>query len=263
MARALPDDADATIEGTLTTALGALEAGRSAFVQDETGGIGIYLDATVVSPLPAGTTVRVAGTLGTRFAQRVLRVDEAVIEAGPVTELPRALDVSTGAASEAREGWRIAVTGVVDGAPGPLSDGLGLTVDDGSGPVRAVIGPAALAGLAPMSGDLVTVRGPLGQRDSSGTGAEAIGCTRCPRRLRPRDAFADTDPHRARRLVDANPDTDAGPDVHGDADRQPTRPRPPPRSPAARPQPPRRRRRCRWPPSVTCLLAPWSRHEVS
>ena len=85
-----------TIEGTLTTALGALESGRSAFVQDETGGIGLYLDATVVSPLPAGTTVRLAGTLDSRFAQRVIRVDEAAIETTGVTGLPATLEIATG-----------------------------------------------------------------------------------------------------------------------------------------------------------------------
>ncbi len=172
-ARALPDDIEVAIEGTLTTALGALESGRSGFVQDGTGGIGIYLDAIVVSPLPAGTTVRLAGTLDTRFAQRVIRVDEAAIEAGGVTALPAALEIATGAAGEALEGSLVTITGIVDGAPGALSDGLGLTVDDGSGPVKAVIGSEALGSLAPHSGDLVVVGGPLGQRDSSGTGIEA------------------------------------------------------------------------------------------
>ncbi len=171
-ARALPDDVDVTIEGTLTTGLGSLETGRSAFVQDDTGGIGLYLDATVVSALPAGTTVRLAGTLDTRFAQRVIRVDEAAIEAGGVTALPQALEIATGTAGEASEGSLVAITGIVDGAPGDLSDGLGLTVDDGSGPVKGVIGPDALGALAPRSGDRVVVRGPLGQRDSSGTGIE-------------------------------------------------------------------------------------------
>ncbi len=171
-ARALPDDADVTIEGTLTTGLGALEAGHTAFVQDETGGIGIYLDAPVVSPLPAGTTVRIAGMLDTRFAQRVLRVDEGVIVAGSVTTLPAAVEIATGTADETREGRLVAVSGVVDGTPGALSDGLGLTVEDGSGPVKAVIGPDALGSATPVSGDLVTVRGPLGQRDSSGSGTE-------------------------------------------------------------------------------------------
>ncbi len=161
-----------TIEGTLTTALGALESGRSAFVQDETGGIGLYLDATVVSPLPAGTIVRLAGTLDSRFAQRVIRVDEAAIETAGVTALPAALEIATGAAGEPIEGSLVTIDGIVDGAPGELSDGLGLTVDDGTGPVKGVIGPDALGGLAPHSGDHVIVRGPLGQRDSSGTGVE-------------------------------------------------------------------------------------------
>jgi hypothetical protein len=172
-ARALLDDLEAVIAGTLTVPLGALESGHSAFVQDETGGIGIYLDAPVVSPLPAGTAIRVLGTLDTRFAQRVLRVAEADIEVGSIGELPNAPDVATGSADESREGTRITLGGVVDGAPGALSDGLGLTVDDGSGPVKAVIGPEALGSAAPVFGDLVVVRGPLGQRDSSGTGTEA------------------------------------------------------------------------------------------
>jgi hypothetical protein len=161
-----------TIEGTLTTALGALESARSAFVQDETGGIGVYLDATVVSPLPAGTTVRLAGVLDSRFAQRVIRVDEAAIETTGVTGLPATLEIVTGAAGEATEGSLVTIDGIVDGAPGELSDGLGLTVDDGTGPVKGVIGPDALGSLAPHSGDRVVVRGPLGQRDSSGTGVE-------------------------------------------------------------------------------------------
>ncbi len=172
-ARALPDDVDAVIAGTLTVPLGALESGHSTFVQDETGGIGLYLDTPVVSSLPAGTTIRVSGTLDTRFAQRVLRAAEASVEVGPTGELPAAPEVTTGSADESREGSRISIRGTVDGAPGALSDGLGLTVDDGSGPVKAIIGSEALGLAAPTSGDLVVVRGPLGQRDSSGTGTEA------------------------------------------------------------------------------------------
>ena len=74
------------------------------------------------------------------------------------------------------------VSGIVDGAPGELSDGLGLTVDDGSGPVKGVIGPDALGALAPHSGDRVAVRGPLGQRDSSGTGHRGLPDPRDARR---------------------------------------------------------------------------------
>ena len=74
-------------KATLTTSLGALEAGRSAFVQDGSGGLGLYLDARVASPLPR-TVVRVIGALGTRFGQRVLRIDEAAIAAGPCPRCP-------------------------------------------------------------------------------------------------------------------------------------------------------------------------------
>jgi hypothetical protein len=51
-----------------------------------------------------------------------------------------------------------------------MSDGLGLLVDDGSGPLRVVVGPTALAGRTLERGDWVAAAGPLGQRDSSGTG---------------------------------------------------------------------------------------------
>ena len=50
-------ESSVTIEGVLTTALGALEVGRAGFFQDGTGGIALYLDATVVDSWPPGTTV--------------------------------------------------------------------------------------------------------------------------------------------------------------------------------------------------------------
>jgi hypothetical protein len=69
------------------------------------------------------------------------------------------------------EGLRVTVSGTVAGAPDQLTDGLGLTIDDGSGPVRAVIGPDAAGGMTITSGMVATVTGPLGQRDSTGTGS--------------------------------------------------------------------------------------------
>jgi hypothetical protein len=78
--------------------------------------------------------------------------------------------VSTGTATEPFEGLRVVATGTVIGAPSALVDGLGLTIDDGSGPLRAVVSADALGGIAVASGDVVTIVGPLGQRDSSGTG---------------------------------------------------------------------------------------------
>ena len=169
-ARGLADDATASIEGVLTTDLGALESGRTAFVEDDTAGIALYLDAPVVTPVPAGTRVAVTGTLDTRYAQRTLRIDATDLAVLGQPGLPGAADVATGAATEALEGRRIAVQGTVDGAADALSDGTAVLVDDGSGPVRVVVTPTALGDRALVAGSSIHATGPLGQRDSSGTG---------------------------------------------------------------------------------------------
>ncbi len=62
------------------------------------------------------------------------------------------------------------VAGTVTAPPDELADGLGVTIDDGSGPLRTVIGPNAVAGQTIRSGMRLVVTGPLGQHDSSGTG---------------------------------------------------------------------------------------------
>jgi hypothetical protein len=159
-----------TVTGVLTTPLGALESGRGGFVQDASGGIALYLDTTVVAVWPAGTTVMVAGEIASRFGQRTLRISEADLGRGADASLPAVQPIETGAAGETDEGRRVEVNGTVIASPDELTDGLGITVDDGSGPVRAVIGPAALDGRTITTGVFATVRGPLGQRDSSGTG---------------------------------------------------------------------------------------------
>ncbi|MFL5716314.1 MAG: lamin tail domain-containing protein [Chloroflexota bacterium] len=170
-ARGLADGATVSIEGVLTTRLGALESGRSGFIQDATGGIALYLDSTVAGDWPAGSSVTATGTVDSRFSQRTLRVAETALSAGPVVSVPDPVDVATGSATESFEGSRIRITGTVTASPDQLADGLGITVDDGSGPVRAVIGPDAIVGLTVGSGSVVVVAGPLGQRDSSGTGS--------------------------------------------------------------------------------------------
>jgi hypothetical protein len=177
--RRLADGTTATVGGVLTTALGAQESRHGGFIQDGSGGIALYLDDPVVGAWPAGTTVIVAGSLSSRFSQRTLRISEASLAAGPVSALPNAVTLETGAAVEPFEGVRIRVTGRVTGAPDQLIDGTGVTLDDRSGPVRAVIGPDALAGQHLAAGMVATVVGPLGQRDSSGNGSSGyrIGAT--------------------------------------------------------------------------------------
>jgi uncharacterized protein YdeI (BOF family) len=169
-ARTMPDGATVTIEGVLTTALGAVESGHGGFIQDASGGIALYLDGAVVGSWPAGGTITVEGSLSSRYSQRTLRVSEADIRRGLPADLPAATGLATGAAGEAAEGRRVFAIGTVVGSPDQLTDGLAITIDDGSGPLRAVIGPDALGGQTIASGMVATVTGPLGQRDSSGTG---------------------------------------------------------------------------------------------
>ena len=170
-ARALADGTPATIVGVLITKLGALEAGRTAFVQDDTGGIALYLDAVPVDLLPAGAAIQATGTVDDRYAQRTLRVQLADILALGAAPLPVPIMVSTGAVGEPIEGSRVEVSGITIGSPTAYADGLGILVDDGTGSVRAIIGADALAGESVPAGTLVTVIGPAGQHDSSGTGA--------------------------------------------------------------------------------------------
>ena len=169
-ARALPDGTVAIIEGILTMDLPSLESGRSATIQDGTAGIAVYLGATPVAPWPAGEAVQLTGTIDERYGARTLRVDLAdVVDLGPAA-LPDAAAASTGSIGEALEGTLVTVTGTTSGSPTSFADGLGLLVDDGSGAVRVIVGPVALGGAAVPSGTLVVVTGPVGQRDSTGTG---------------------------------------------------------------------------------------------
>ena len=73
------------------------------FIQDGSGGIALYLDATVTGSWPAGTTVTVEGSVESRFSQRTLRIAEAGSIAGPVDRSAgSAVAIATGAATESR-----------------------------------------------------------------------------------------------------------------------------------------------------------------
>ena len=162
----------ATVEGVLTMRLGAVESGRGGFVQDGSGGIAIYLDAAVVGSWPAGTTV-VAPRLDLQpvLAAHIAsgRSRRSCAAPSPACLPPRRWRPATPRNRSRAPASRFPARSTA--APDTLTDGLGVTIDDGTGPIRAVIGADALAGQAIASGTLATVTGPLGQRDSSGTGA--------------------------------------------------------------------------------------------
>jgi hypothetical protein len=160
-----------TVEGTLTTGLGSLESSHVGFVEDATAGIAVYLDAAAPVPWPAGTTVRISGRIDERYGARTLRTavsDILAIGSGP---LPVPLDRATGSIGESVEGRLVTVDGVTIGSPTAFADGTGLLVDDGSGSVRVIVSAEALAGATVPAGTPVVATGPVGQRDSTGTGS--------------------------------------------------------------------------------------------
>ena len=171
-ARGLPHGSAAMVEGVLTVPLGLVDDGRGAFVEDESGGVALYLDSGAWPAAPAGSVVRVRGTLDQRYAQTTIRVaspvDLALVGAGA---LPEPVEASTGGAGEAMEGLLVRASGRIVGGPDALSDGFAVDLDDGSGSLR-VVAPAASAIEADVlpRGSTVTLVGPLGQRDSSGSG---------------------------------------------------------------------------------------------
>ena len=170
-ARSLPIGTPAVIVGTVTVGLGVLDSGHAGFVQDATGGIAVYVQDAPATILPVGTLVRLIGTLDERYAERTIRVELDGLEDVGSATLPAAVVTATGDVGEALEGVRLAVSGQVVEAPTSYADGLGLLVDDGSGPLRAIVGAEALGGATPVRGSTVSMTGPLGQRDSSGSGS--------------------------------------------------------------------------------------------
>jgi outer membrane biosynthesis protein TonB len=169
-ARAMVDDTVVTVAGILTTDLGTLESGHGGFVQDATGGIAIYLDTVAAATLPAGTAVTVHGTLDDRFAQRTLRATASEITTDGSGPMPAALASGTGAAGEAVEGRRLLISGPMTAGPDDLADGTAVTVDDGSGPLRVIVVPSVLGAAQLGLGSIIMAIGPLGQRDSTGSG---------------------------------------------------------------------------------------------
>lgn len=172
-ARGLPDGTSVVLDGVLTTPLGALEGGRAAVLQEGTAGIALYLSAVAVDPLPAGTRLRATGTIAHRYGATTLRLDEgSIATSGTIEPLPIALPLTTASLGEWVEGRRVALRGVVGEAPAAVADGWSFTLDDGSGPARVIVTASALAGRAIARGDTLEVAGPVGQRDTSGTGSE-------------------------------------------------------------------------------------------
>ena len=176
-ARALPDGSPVVVRGTALTDSAFAEGG--GYLADGSGGIAVLLDD---GTFPRGVELVVSGTVDDRFAQRTVRADAAGLTIlGPGQDL-EADPVDTGSVGENVEGRLVTVSGLVAASPTELAAGLAFEVDDGSGPIRVLVGPTTgIDASSWQGGSSLTVTGVVGQRDSSGTGAEGY-------RVQPRDS---------------------------------------------------------------------------
>ena len=201
-ARALPDGSSVSIAALALTGFDFAEGG--GYLADETGGIAILLDA---GSFARGDLVAVSGTVDDRFAQRTLRAASALVTPdGPAAPAP--IGRASGAIDESVEGRLVRVSGTVDGGPTTLTGGLAFDVDDGSGPIRVVVGSATGIDTAAWTdGRPLSIVGVVGQRDSSGSGTAGY-------RVQPRDP-ADVE-------VLPDPSPDPSPTASPDPDPTPT-----------------------------------------
>jgi hypothetical protein len=175
-ARALPDGTAVVVSGVSLTASDFAEGG--GYLADGSGGIAVLVED---GTFPRGVHLQVAGVVDDRFAQRTLRVAAADIVFGSPADEPEPLPVTTGEVGEPLEGRLVSLAATVAGTPTELSSGLAFEVDDGSGPIRVLVGAATgIETAAWEPGTAVTVIGVTGQRDSSGTGLAGY-------RVQPRD----------------------------------------------------------------------------
>ena len=176
-ARALPDGTEATIEGVALT--GATFSDGGGYVADTGAGIAVIVtDAT----FERGELLRLSGMIDDRFAQRTLRVEAAgIVRLGMAPEPSPPIPATTGAVDEAVEGVLVRVAGTIVGPASTLTTGVALDLDDGSGPVRLVVGTSTGIDTAVWDdGTALELVGVVGQRDATGSGISGY-------RVQPRD----------------------------------------------------------------------------
>ena len=169
-ARAAAKNARLTVRGVVTLASGTVEAG-SAVIQDGSGAILLRL-GDEAGKVSRGQLLEVAGTRSTKSGMESLRVSIAPRRLGTAVDpTPRAL--RSGDAAEAFEAQLVVVRGAVVASARTASSGtVSFEVDDGSGPLRIVLGASLAADGAPFSaGTWVEVLGVLGQET---TGAQPL-----------------------------------------------------------------------------------------
>ena len=216
-ARALADGAEVLVEGVALTDGDFTDGG--GYLVDGSAGIAVLVrDGTFTR----GQLLRVEGTVDDRYSQRTIRTSAAqVVLVGTGTE-PLPADADTSSVGETLEGQLVELTGVITSSATTLSTGVAWDLDDGSGPVRVVIGAATGIDTTGWGrGVGLTLIGVVGQRDSSGSGISGF-------RVQPRDG-AD--------IVDVEPASTATPTPTATTEPTPSPTPSPTATPSAVPSP--------------------------
>jgi hypothetical protein len=169
-ARAAAKNARVTVRGVVTLASGTVDAG-SAVIQDGSGAILLRL-GNEAGKVSRGLLLEVAGVRSTKSGMESLRVSVAPRRLGTSVD-PAARALRSGDAAEAFEAQLVVVRGAVVASARTASSGtVSFELDDGSGPLRIVLGASLAADGAPFSaGTWVEALGVLGQET---TGAQPM-----------------------------------------------------------------------------------------
>lgn len=177
VARGLPDGTRVTVEGVSLTD-GAFSDG-GGYLADGSAGIAVLVSG---GSFLRGALLRVSGVVDDRYHQRTIRSvpeDIAVIGSG---DEPAASQVATGEVGEPLEGLPVRVEGTIVSGKTQLTGGVAFDLDDGGGAARVVVlDTTGIDTSLMLRGASLGLVGIVGQRDSSGTGAEGY-------RIQPRDA---------------------------------------------------------------------------
>jgi lamin tail-like protein len=164
-ARAAPTNARLTVRGVVTLASGTIEE-ESAVVQDATGAILLRLGEDA-GQLVRGELIEVDGVRSTKSGMESLRVSEPPRRLGTAPD-PLARTLRTGDAGEAAEAEVVLVRGTLVASARRASSGtVSFEIDDGSGPLRVVLGASLQAADEHLAaGSWIEVTGVLGQETS-------------------------------------------------------------------------------------------------
>ena len=169
-ARAAAKNARVLVRGVVTLPSGTIDPG-SAVIQDASGAILLRLGDEAGS-VSRGELLEVAGVRSTKAGMDSLRVSVAPRRLGSAADpAPRAL--RSGDASEASEAQLVVVRGALVASARQASSGtVSFEIDDGSGPLRVVLGASLAAeDEALVAGTWIEASGVLGQET---TGAQPL-----------------------------------------------------------------------------------------